>query len=64
MLLSTKNLAIQGPMKLATRFVGLFYIIIRIKTQSYKLDLYSSLQLHPVFYIFLLKLLPLSLVAQ
>ena len=62
MLFSTKNLAIQGPRKVATHPVCHFHAIHKIGT--YELDLPSSLQAHPVFHNFLLKPSPLSLVAQ
>ena len=64
MLLLTKNLAIKGPSKQAAHLIGPFYITCRIATKSYELDLPSSLQVHPVFHIALLKPLPPSLAAQ
>ena len=59
----TKNIAIQGPRKLATHFIGPFHVIHRVGPQAYKLNLPSSLQVYPVFHVSLIKLLSPSLVA-
>ena len=61
MLLSTRNLRLQGPRKLHNRFVGPFTIIGRIEQTAYCLELTGGRHrqalrgIHDVFYVGLLK---------
>ena len=64
MLISTKHLTIQRSSKLTTHFVSSFHVIHRIGAKSYELDLLVSFKVHPIFYLYLLKLSPLLLVVK
>ena len=61
MLLSTRNLRLQGPRKLHDRFVGPFPVTERIGQTAYCLDLSSGKHrqalrgIHDVFHVSLLK---------
>ena len=60
MLLSTKNLRLQGPRKLQDRFVGPFPVLQRIGKTAYRLDLSGQHQqalhgIHDVFHVSLLR---------
>ena len=61
MLLSTRNLRLQGPRKLHDRFVGPFKVIERIGQTAYHLDLAGKRHkqalrgIHDVFHVGLLK---------
>ena len=61
MLLSTRNLRLQGPRKLHDRFVGPLQVTKRIGQTAYHLDLTSSRHrqalrgIHDVFHVSLLK---------
>ena len=61
MLLSTRNLRLQGPRKLHDRFVGTFTVMERIGQTSYHLDLIGRRHrqalrgIHDVFHVGLLK---------
>ncbi|KAL3699316.1 hypothetical protein R1sor_017338 [Riccia sorocarpa] len=53
--LSTTNLKLIGCRKLNPRFVGPFTIKRRIGTVAYELDLPSTMRIHPVFHVSLLR---------
>ena len=61
MLLSTRNLRLQGPRKLHDRFVGPFKVTERIGQTAYRLDLTGGRHrqalrdIHNVFHVSLLK---------
>ena len=61
MLLSTRNLRLQGPRKLHDRFVGTFMVTERIGQTAYHLDLTGRRHrqalrgIHDVFHVSLLK---------
>ena len=61
MLLSTRNLRLQGPRKLHNRFVRPFQVIEHIEQTAYHLDLsggkhrQASRGIHDVFHVSLLK---------
>ncbi|KAL3701254.1 hypothetical protein R1sor_019276 [Riccia sorocarpa] len=53
--LSTTNLKLIGCRKLNPRFIGPFTIKRRIGTVAYELDLPSTMRIHPVFHVSLLR---------
>ena len=61
MLLSTRNLRLQGPRKLHDRFVGPFQVTERIGQTAYRLDLSGGKHgqalrgIHDIFHVSLLK---------
>ena len=55
-LLSTTNLRVKGiPTKLQRKFVGPFWVVEYIGTQTYRLVLPSHWRIHPVFHVSRLK---------
>ena len=56
-MLSTQNLKLlnQPSKKFRARYIGPYNIIEKISSQAYKLGLPSSMKVHPVFHIGLLK---------
>lgn len=63
-LLSTKNIQVEGSRKLNPRFIGPFQVLARRGTQTYLLDLPPHLRhLHPSFHTSLLRPAPPPIVA-
>ena len=54
-LLSTKNIGLQGTNKLMPKYIGPFKIIGKIGELAYKLELPSNMRIHNVFHVAKLK---------
>ena len=54
-LLATDHIALEGPRKFKAKFIGPFVVRARVGDLAYRLDLPTTMRMHPVFHVDRLK---------